>query len=89
MKKKVLEIEVVSVKGTCEFGHKVGDKIILDGETVKGRICYESLMMLLTKAYALFNGATFNWAPDGIFHSACPDPYNQVIYRYRVVEKEV
>jgi len=36
LKKKVIEIEVIEVKGTCEFGHKVGDKIILDGETVQG-----------------------------------------------------
>ncbi|MGQ4913688.1 MAG: TIGR04076 family protein [Candidatus Asgardarchaeia archaeon] len=88
MGRKIVEAEVVRVKGVCSFGHKVGDKIVFDGETVKGKICYESLMMLLPKVYALQNGAYFPWEKDGIMHSACPDPENQVVYAYRVIEED-
>jgi len=88
MAKYIVEVEVVKTKGTCSFGHKVGDKIIFDGETVQGKICYESLMMLLPKVFALFNGAEFSWAKEGILYSACPDPENQVVYAYKLVKKE-
>ena len=45
----IVEVTVKSQKGTYAFGHKVGDKIIFDGKSIKGDICYSALMVLLPK----------------------------------------
>ncbi|MGB9740899.1 MAG: hypothetical protein ACP5IM_05800 [Candidatus Bathyarchaeia archaeon] len=34
-----IEVKVVSQNGKCAFGHKVGDKIVFDGKSVRGDIC--------------------------------------------------
>jgi len=39
----IVEVAVVSQKGKCVFGHKVGGKIVFDGRSVKGEICYGAL----------------------------------------------
>nr|MDO8045956.1 hypothetical protein [Candidatus Baldrarchaeota archaeon] len=44
--------------------HKVGDKIIFDGKSIKGNICYSALMTLLPKIYAMRYGAEFPWAEE-------------------------
>jgi uncharacterized repeat protein (TIGR04076 family) len=56
----VVEAVVRSQKGKCVFGHKVGDKIVFDGKTVKGDICYSALMVLLPKVYAMRFGRFFH-----------------------------
>lgn len=38
-----VEVTVKSQKGTCHFGHRVADKIVFNGRTVKGPICYSAL----------------------------------------------
>ena len=38
-----VEVTVKSLKGTCHFGHRVGDKIVFNERTVKGPICYSAL----------------------------------------------
>ena len=40
---------VVSQKGTCGFGYKVGDEVVFDGETIQGRICLSALYSFLPK----------------------------------------
>jgi len=52
----VIEVTVKSQKGKCALGHKVGDKIVFDGRSVKGDICYSALMTLLPKIYAMRYG---------------------------------
>ena len=54
-----VEVTVKSQKGKCAFGHKKGDKIVFDGKSVKGNICYSALMVLLPKIYALRYGIEF------------------------------
>ena len=60
----VVEVTVVDQKGKCAVGHKVGDKIVFDGKSVKGDICYSALTVLLPKVYAMRYGAEFPWAKD-------------------------
>ncbi len=38
--------KVISQKGTCGFGHQVGDTVAFDGETVEGRVCLSALYSL-------------------------------------------
>jgi uncharacterized repeat protein (TIGR04076 family) len=35
----VVEVTVKSQKEKCTFGHRVSDKIVFDGKSVKGEIC--------------------------------------------------
>jgi len=84
----VVEAVVKSQKGKCSFGHKVGDKIVFDGKTVKGDICYSALMVLMPKVYAMRFGAVFPWAEDkDVIFNACPDGENPVVFEIRRVKK--
>jgi len=83
-----IEVVVKSQKGKCAFGHKVGDKIIFDGKSVKGNICYSALMVLLPKIFAMLYGVEFPWAEDkDVIFNACPDADNPVVFEIRRVEE--
>jgi len=70
----VVEVTVKSQKGKCAFGHRVGDKILFDGKSVKGEICYSALMVLLPKVYAMRYGVEFPWTENkDVIYNACPD----------------
>jgi uncharacterized repeat protein (TIGR04076 family) len=84
----LVEVTVKSQKGKCDFGHKVGDKIIFDGKSVKGNICYSTLMVLLPKVYAMRYGVEFPWAKDkNVIFNACPDAENPVVFEIRRIRK--
>ena len=84
-----IEVTVKSQKGKCAFGHKVGDKIVFDGRSVKGDICYSALFVLLPKVYALRYGAEFPWAKDrNIMCNACPDADNPVLFEIKRIKKQ-
>jgi uncharacterized repeat protein (TIGR04076 family) len=83
-----VEVTVKSQRGKCGFGHKVGDKIIFDGRTVRGDICYSALAVLLPKVYAMRYGADFPWAEEkDVIFNACPDGENPVVFEIRRTKK--
>ena len=85
----VVEVKVKSKKGTCSFGHKVGDKIIFDGRSVKGDICYSALTVLLPKVFAMRFDADFPWAKDkNVIFNCCPDAENPVVFEIRRIKKK-
>jgi uncharacterized repeat protein (TIGR04076 family) len=81
--KKVKEVRarVVSVKGTCELGHKPGDVVTFTQVGVEGRICIHALYSMLPKVFAMMFDARFPWAkdPDVLTHP-CPDAANPVVF---------
>ncbi len=81
--------KVISQKGTCEFGHKVGDTVVFDGETVEGRVCLSALYSFLPKIVAMRFGANFPWLKDDkdVSTHACPDAYNPVVFEIRRVRE--
>ena len=86
-----IEAKVINQKGFCEEGHKVGDSVYFDGKTVKGNICYDALLVLLPKVYALRYGLVFPWATDknkDICLLACPDCENPVVFELRRIRKK-
>lgn len=84
----IIEATVKSQKGKCAFGHKVGNKIVFDGRSVKGDICYSALMVLLPKIYAMRYGVEFPWTEDkDITFNACPDAENPVVFEIRRIKK--
>ena len=84
-------VKVMSVEGTCAFGHCVGDEVVFDGETVQGRVCPHALYSILPKVYAMRYGADFPWLDrdrrDVAAH-ACPDPHNPVVFEERRAPEE-
>jgi uncharacterized repeat protein (TIGR04076 family) len=80
--------KVISQKGTCAFGHQVGDIVGFDGETVQGRVCLSALYSFLPKVFAMRYGANFPWLKDNdVATHACPDAYNPVVFEVRRVRE--
>jgi uncharacterized repeat protein (TIGR04076 family) len=79
---------VISQKGTCEFGHQLGDTVVFDGETVQGRVCLSALYSFLPKVFAMRYGANFPWLKENkdVATHACPDAYNPVVFEIRRVK---
>jgi len=77
---------VISQKGTCEAGHKVGDEFII-GETTPPGMCSWAFHTLFPFAEVLQFGGSFPWEkdPDKAM-VACPDPSNPVVFELRRVK---
>ena len=84
--KKVYKVaaKVVSIKGNCRAGHKVGDEFILGRECPAG-ICGWAYCALHARMTVLAYGGIFPWrdAPDYSTLVACPDPVNLTIFELR------
>jgi uncharacterized repeat protein (TIGR04076 family) len=84
-----VEVTVKSMKRKYVFGHKVGDKIVFDGRSVKGEVCYSALMVLLPKVFAMRYDASFPWAQDkDVIFNACPDSENSVVFEIRRIQRK-
>ncbi len=81
-------IKVISQKGTCATGHKVGDEWVLkDSKTPEG-ICLDAFDALFPSANVLIYGGTLPWEsnPD-IATVACPDAKNPLVLELRRLRK--
>lgn len=82
---KDVTIEVVSQKGHCAHGHKVGDVFVCDGKTPAG-MCASAFAVVYPTVRALAAGGTFPWAnQDGSVDLACPDFANPIVFRVKAV----
>jgi uncharacterized repeat protein (TIGR04076 family) len=91
MAKKITGIEarVISVKGTCGMGHKVGDLVKFTESGVEGKICIHALYSMLPAVFAMMYEARFPWLenPDKKTHP-CTDAANPVVFEItRIREK--
>ncbi len=85
----VVEVTVKSQKGMCHFGHKVGDKIVFNGRTIRGPICYSALTTIMPRVYAMRFNAEFPWEKDkNVVCSVCPDSENPVVFEIRRMKKK-
>ncbi|MFC2122736.1 TIGR04076 family protein [Bacteroidota bacterium] len=76
---------VVSQKGTCEAGHKVGDEFIV-GEILLSGMCSWAFCSLFPFATVLKFGGSLPWESDpDVTTVACPDPENPVVFELRRV----
>jgi uncharacterized repeat protein (TIGR04076 family) len=77
---------VISQKGTCYAGHKVGDEFVIAQMTPAG-MCSWAFYTLFPFAEPLQFGGAFPWEKN---HSkarvACPDADNPVVFELRRVE---
>lgn len=76
-------LTVISQKGTCAFGHKVGQEFEVGLGTPEG-LCTGAYSSALQTIFALQVNGQIPWArPDGSVHIACPDPENPVVMAIR------
>lgn len=84
-----VKAKVISQKGTCALGHKVGDEVEFTDTKVDGKVCIYALYSMLPMVFALGHDAQFSWADDpDVVASACPDHKNPVVFEItRIREK--
>ena len=76
-------VEVISQKGTCEAGHRVGDKFTISQQTPP-KLCSWAFYTLFPFAEVLQFGGSFPWEKDkNAVTVACPDPDNPVAFKLR------
>jgi len=74
---------VISQKGTCFAGHKVGDEFLMSEKTPAG-MCSWAFYTLFPFAKVLQFGGSFPWEEDSDKAIvACPDPANPVVFELR------
>lgn len=90
MEKKVKEVtaKVISVKGTCSLGHKVGDVITFTENGVDGKICIHALYSMMPAVFAMLYDVKFPWLqnPDKKTHP-CTDAANPVVFEIAKVRE--
>ena len=75
--------KVISQRGTCAAGHKVGDKFVIGDKTPAG-MCSWAFYALFPFAEVLQYGGAFPWESDPDKTTvACPDPDNPVVFELR------
>ncbi len=78
-----VSIKVISQKGTCEAGHKVGDQWLV-GEKTPEDMCVFAFSSLLPCITPLMYGGAFPWEKDPDKTTvACPDSENPVVFELR------
>lgn len=80
-KVKAVQAKVISVKGECGAGHKVGDVVTFTDRGVEGMICIHALYSMLPAVFAMMFEARFPWLkdPDKKTHP-CTDAANPVVF---------
>lgn len=82
-----VSIRVISQKGTCDAGHRIGDEWVVREKTPEGMCAFAfcSLFPLLTP---LVFGGAFPWEADpDVTTVACPDAANPVVFELRRLRK--
>ncbi len=87
MEQQKVIIEVISQKGTCSAGHRVGDQWEITGEHAPAGICLYALYTLFPFTQTLAFGGSFPWEEDPDTTTvACPDAENPVVFRIKRVK---
>ena len=80
--------KVISQKGTCDAGHKVGDEFTL-GQMVPPGLCAWAFHALFPLAEVLEFGGSFPWEKDPDKATvACPDPVNPLVIELRRIKTQ-
>jgi len=81
--------KVVSQKGKCWLGHKVGDEVKFTQTGVEGKVCIHALYSMLPAVFAMMHDAKFLWLkdPDKKLHP-CTDAANPVVFEITRIRKD-
>ena len=78
-----VEIKIISQKGKCDMGHKVGDTWTIGSKTPEG-ICISAFNALIPEIRVLRFGGSLPWQEDkDIATAACPDADNPIVFQIR------
>ncbi len=78
-----VRLKIVSQKGTCVFGHKVGQEFDVSRATPEG-LCPSAYHSAYPYIFALMFGAQLPWEKEkGTARVACSDADNPVIMEVR------
>ena len=79
--------EVISQKGACALGHKVGDKFLVADKVPPG-MCAWAFYTLFPFISVLQYGGSFPWEEDrDKAIVACPDSANPVVFELKRLRK--
>jgi len=82
-----VKAKVISQKGTCSAGHKIGDEFII-GDTLPAGMCSWAFYAMFPFAAALQSGGTFPWEKDADKTTvACPDAESPVVFELTRIKK--
>ena len=81
-------VRVISQKGTCAVGHKLGDEWVIKDEKTPEGLCLYAFGVLFPFAQVLAFGGSFPWEtnPD-VTTVACPDAENPLVVELRRLRK--
>jgi len=78
-----ITLKIVSQKGTCVFGHKVGEEFDVSRGTPEG-LCPAVYHSAYPAIFALMAGGEIPWEEDkDTAHIACTDSVNPVVVEVR------
>lgn len=78
-----VKITVVSQKGHCAIGHKVGDELVVS-RTTPGGMCMSAFNSFFPDLRILMFGGILPWSKDpDTAVVACPDAANPVVFELR------
>ncbi len=76
-----VSVEILGVERHCLWAHRVGQTFEIDPFNI-GKVCGSLYWHAHHYLEVLFRGGSFPWeAEKHIIHGACPDIYNQTIFR--------
>ena len=90
MEKKVKAVtaKVISVKGTCGLGHKIGDIVTFTETGVEGHICIHALYSMLPAVFAMLYDAQFPWLENkDVKTHPCTDAAFPVVFEIAKVRE--
>jgi uncharacterized repeat protein (TIGR04076 family) len=83
-----VKIKVISQKGICAAGHKVGDEYIIDRHTPESFCIFAYSALDPDIRTLMFNGA-YPWSEDkDVYIGCCPDPVNPVVFEVRRIRED-
>jgi uncharacterized repeat protein (TIGR04076 family) len=82
-----VKARVISQKGTCSAGHKVGDEFTI-GDTLPAGMCSWAFYSLFPFVSALQSGGSFPWEKDPDNCTvACPDAESPLVFELTRIKK--
>jgi uncharacterized repeat protein (TIGR04076 family) len=82
-----VKAKVISQKGTCSAGHKVGDEFII-GDTLPTGMCSWAFHAMFPFVAALQSGGTFPWEKNADKTTvACPDAESPLVFELSRIKK--
>ena len=81
-----ITVKVVSMKGSCAAGHKIGDEWVIEGDHTPAGMCMYAYNSLFPFTQVLSLGGTLPWEPDpDITNVSCTNAAHPVIFEVRRV----